>query len=251
MIDCIPHCLICGKELEKSAHIFGNCPIAATIWSLAHIAPPDFVPGEHRGISLGLTILDRNRKKAKCILIQAKKFIEEFKAAKKESFGRKPPFQSVKFNFDTAVKNNKNYFGIGVVARDHMGYLLTAHANSLPGNLNSHYAEHYATRAAVMLARELSLQNVIFAGNSLNVIRELKENSLNLSMIGLCLLDTKRMLSTFPCVELTHIRREGNEVTHSLAQFALSSSESFLWKDCILSFFTRIFQNDCTLNSSK
>ncbi|PKA64058.1 Putative ribonuclease H protein [Apostasia shenzhenica] len=40
MIDCIPHCLICGKEPENSAHIFGNCPIAATVWSLAHIAPP-------------------------------------------------------------------------------------------------------------------------------------------------------------------------------------------------------------------
>ncbi|PKA55484.1 hypothetical protein AXF42_Ash006686 [Apostasia shenzhenica] len=129
MIDSIPHCLICGKEPKKSAHIFGNCPIAATVWSLAHIAPHDFVPGEHGGISLGLTILDRNRKEAslmatilwllwsnqnavlhgkpsqtaECIFIHAKEFIEEFKAAKKESFGKhtatilnakscKPPF---------------------------------------------------------------------------------------------------------------------------------------------------------------
>ncbi|PKA64256.1 hypothetical protein AXF42_Ash009476 [Apostasia shenzhenica] len=92
-----------------------------------------------------------------------------------------------------------------------------------------------------MLAQELSLQNVIFKGDSLNVIRELKENNSNLSMIGLCLLDTQRILSTFPRVELTHIRREDNEAAHSLAQFALSSSESFLWKDCIPSFFDSYF----------
>ncbi|PKA64433.1 hypothetical protein AXF42_Ash007178 [Apostasia shenzhenica] len=111
---------------------------------------------------------------------------------------------------------------------DHMGHLLAAHTISLPGNLNSYYAEYYAPRAAVMLARELSLQNVIFEGNSLNVISELNEYSPNFSMIGLCLLDMQRMLSTFLCVELSHIRRDGNEAAHSLAQFALSSSESFL-----------------------
>ncbi|PKA47788.1 hypothetical protein AXF42_Ash021118 [Apostasia shenzhenica] len=187
MIDCISHCLICGKESKNSAHIFGNCPIAATVWSFDEYTA---------------TILNAN--------------------------WRKPPFQSVKLNFDAVVKDNKNYFGISVVARDHMGYLLAAHATSLPGNLNSHYAKHYAARAAVMLARELSLQNVIFEGDSLNVIRELKENNLNLSIIDLCLLDTQMILSTFPCVELTHIRREGNEAAHSFAQFALSSSESIL-----------------------
>ena len=87
--------------------------------------------------------------------------------------------------------------------------------------------EATAGATALVLANDIGVRRVILEGDSLAVIKVLREGEQPLSPTGL-LLENVRMLSqSFETVLYSHSKREGNSVIHSLARYA-SSIPDFL-----------------------
>ena len=80
---------------------------------------------------------------------------------------------------------------------------------------------------ALPISNDIGVRGVILEGDSLAVIKALREGEQPLSPTGL-LLENVRMLSqSFETVLYSHSKREGNFVVHSLARYA-SSIPDFL-----------------------
>ena len=87
--------------------------------------------------------------------------------------------------------------------------------------------EAMAAATALVLANDIGVRRVILEGDSLAVIKVLREGEQPLSPTSL-LLENVRMLSqSFETVLYSHSKREGNLVVHSLARYA-SSIPDFL-----------------------
>ena len=79
-----------------------------------------------------------------------------------------------KENFDASLFNGTNSVGIGVVVRDHLGCVIATLSQQVNSIHSVDIAEALAARQAVVLARELSLFNMIFEGDCLRVIQALQ-----------------------------------------------------------------------------
>jgi len=84
-----------------------------------------------------------------------------------------PPEVCFKANFDASLFDGTNSVRIGVVVRDHLGCVIAALSQQVNLIHSVDIAEALAARQAVVLARELSLFNVIFEGDCLCVIQAL------------------------------------------------------------------------------
>jgi len=88
----------------------------------------------------------------------------------------KPPKGTIKVNFDAAINKNSGLLGLGVIARDCMGYVLGAKRLSKHMVIDAHPAELMAASYAVSFCLEAGFFHVIFEGDALNVIREVNSN---------------------------------------------------------------------------
>ena len=79
---------------------------------------------------------------------------------------------------------------------------------------------------AVSLARDLGFRNVILEGDSLDLIKALKSAEDSLSPTGLLVDDMKRVASSFERLMYSHVKRNGNRVTHNLAKNVLCIPDS-------------------------
>ena len=79
-----------------------------------------------------------------------------------------------KENFDASLFNGTNSVGIGVVVKDHLGCVISTLSQQVNSIHSVDIAEALAARQAVVLARELSLFNMIFEGDCLRVIQALQ-----------------------------------------------------------------------------
>lgn len=85
-----------------------------------------------------------------------------------------PEASSYKANFDAAIFDRTSSVGIGVVFRDHSGSIIAALSQRIESFHLVELAEALATRRAVMLAKELSLVDVIFESDCLRVVQALR-----------------------------------------------------------------------------
>ena len=65
----------------------------------------------------------------------------------------------------------------------------------------------------MVLAKELSLFDVIFEGDCLQIVQALKK-----TLFGHVVEETKRLGSTLQHCHFQHVRREGNRMAHGLAR---------------------------------
>ena len=86
-----------------------------------------------------------------------------------------PPLEaSYKANFDAAIFDGTSFVGIGVVFRDHSGSIISTLSQRIESFHLVELAETLTAGRAVMLARELSLFDVIFEGDCLRVVQALR-----------------------------------------------------------------------------
>nr|XP_023921584.1 uncharacterized protein LOC112033036 [Quercus suber] len=89
-----------------------------------------------------------------------------------------PPNTCFKGNFDAALFDGLDCAGIGVVLRDSSGNVIAALSQWIDHTSSVELAEALAARRAVVLARELSLFDVIFEGDCLRIVQALKNTGL-------------------------------------------------------------------------
>ena len=91
--------------------------------------------------------------------------------------------------------------------------------------------EAMATETALVFASELGVRRVILEGDSMAVIKALRECDYPLTPSGLLLEDIKLFFQRFDTLLYSHTKREGNFVVHSLAKYDISIPDFLVWME--------------------
>ena len=124
--------------------------------------------------------------------------------------------------------------------RDVNGLVLGSCSKHLPQAYSAVEVEALAAATTLALAEDLGMTRVILGGDSLVVIKALREEEQFLSPIGLLLEDVRMLSLSFQKLLYSHTKREGNSVTHNLARYTNSIPDFLVWMEdvppCIQSF---------------
>ena len=151
-----------------------------------------------------------------------------------------PPANFVKINFDGAVFSKDKFSRVGAVIWDANGLVLGSCSKHLPQAYSAVEVEALAAAIALALAEDLGITWVILEGDSLVIIKALREEEQFLSPIGLLLEDVRMLSLSFQKLLYSHMKRESNSVAHNLARYANSIPDFLVWMEdvppCIQSF---------------
>ncbi|XP_041016156.1 uncharacterized protein LOC121258678 [Juglans microcarpa x Juglans regia] len=131
-------------------------------------------------------------------------------------FGSKK-FQKAAF---THKEERGNRLGVGIAVRDLEGHILASYMQPLHFCSQAEIAEARGLISAVKLCKELSLQRVIFEGDSLQVVNAVKQNAQSYGMLQ-CLVNDVYLILAGITWKISHVKRDANQVAHLLAQKAL------------------------------
>ncbi|GLT29958.1 hypothetical protein SLA2020_047860 [Shorea laevis] len=136
----------------------------------------------------------------------------------------------VKINTDGATSGQQQNFGMGAMARDHVGNVVAAMACKGQGAMAAEIAEACSLNKALQLAQGLSFDRIILESNCANIITAMQNDSPSMnSTLGLIISDSKMLMTSFLSCRFQHIRREGNSVAHELAKRAIQAEVDEYW----------------------
>ncbi|XP_028115287.1 uncharacterized protein LOC114313136 isoform X2 [Camellia sinensis] len=137
----------------------------------------------------------------------------------------------LKINFDGALFKELKAVGVGVVIRNHLGEVMAALSERLPFWVDSDCAEAYAATKAVELARDLGLSDIHLEGDSLRIVKVLREEAEFMSEYGHILLQTVGVCKSFSRFHVSHVGRQGNGLAHGLARMARHQNYHQVWME--------------------
>ena len=108
-----------------------------------------------------------------------------------------PPPGWVKVNFDGGTFKERNLAGLGGVIHNNKGLIMAAFTQTIPLPTSVEMVEVLAARSALVLANELSLNQVQLEGDSEIIINALSKGGKDSSSFGHILLDIKLLSSAF------------------------------------------------------
>uniref|UniRef100_A0A2N9EX83 Reverse transcriptase domain-containing protein n=1 Tax=Fagus sylvatica TaxID=28930 RepID=A0A2N9EX83_FAGSY len=148
-----------------------------------------------------------------------------------------------KVNFDAAVFPKHHSNGVGVVIRNGQGLPVVVACQRFSCVYDISDAEAMAARVALQLAWDSGLRNVEVEGDSLVVIRALKDQARCLASYGEIIMDIQLLAASFHCVNYCHVRRTGNNAAHVLARKVLDLHSEFLvWLEDVPDFLDHVIQ---------
>ena len=134
----------------------------------------------------------------------------------------KPPEQGLyKINYDGAVFTQQNRAGLGVVIRDSEGAVMASMSQQVPLPTTVAQVEALAARRAAVFALEIGITKAILEGDSETIVKELLEPTPSLALHGHLLQDVKSLQNSFNFLSFTHVFRQGNNVAHAMARWAI------------------------------
>lgn len=140
-----------------------------------------------------------------------------------------PIFPWYKVNVDAAVFSHLGMTGISVIIRDHFGLVIDALSKRLPLPLAPLEAEAKALDEATVFAWDIGVRDVIFETDSTTVYRAMESPIdapvyISTIVLGLC-----SRLHEFRTFQASHVGRQGNKSTHTLAAFAKNIDSFVTW----------------------
>ena len=142
-----------------------------------------------------------------------------------------PQAPFLKINYDGAVLQDSNYAGLGAVIRDSVGGVLTSLTENIPLPQTMADMEAVAARKAIMLTRDLNLTSIILEGDSEIITRAIQAKEQSLASYGNLIEEIRKYANSFLNVRISHVKRKGNFVTHSLARHARHVSSLVVWME--------------------
>jgi len=131
-----------------------------------------------------------------------------------------PPSGSVKINWDAALNKNRGFIGLGCVALDWMGNFLGAKCTFQQTMVEPKMAKAISAIHAIQLAITEGFLDVVFEGDSLQLIQDINLASPLLNFTGHYVDSIKHMQMVFNSSKFAHCKREANGVAHLLAKEA-------------------------------
>jgi len=155
-----------------------------------------------------------------------------------------PPTEGkIKVNWDAAVNVKGNCISLGIVARDCNGRFLGARCIRKPFLVEPKIAEAMAALWAVIFCKEVGFFEVVFEGDSLQVVEEILSKTPFLSSSGHLIESIVQELNGFRFASFVHVTRDCNTVAHTLAKEALEHYEEMCCLEetpaCIDNFICR------------
>ncbi|OMO54692.1 reverse transcriptase [Corchorus capsularis] len=139
-----------------------------------------------------------------------------------------PTVGSFKLNVDAAFDKNRGVAGLGAVIRDHNGDVRSYATKQLSFVSDLFYAEIYAIKMGLQLAKEEGLQRYLVESDCLVGISAINSSS-TLFWEGACLIDEIRNLATsFESIRFRHLNRKANYCAHGLAKFAFQTCTDYV-----------------------
>ncbi|KAF4401699.1 hypothetical protein G4B88_000747 [Cannabis sativa] len=263
-------CNRCKSHVEDVCHALWNCPKLHNVWKhfgFIHLFPsslrhaPDFLMVMKGKLSkeefiffIGITWLIWFRRN-KCIF--QNKDIEDsiwipwamemlelhLASAQKDSISKLSkdkvrwsphPLGSFIINTDASLIDGQPGCGLGVIILDHLGALVAAATEFIPGCLSVPLAETLAIRLALKLAATKSLQNFYIASDSQSVITALKGHTRINTDWGILLEDCILASKSFYNLSFIFTPRKCNTVAHCLANWSRLFHVSDVWTSYIL-----------------
>lgn len=108
-----------------------------------------------------------------------------------------PPMGWAKINFDGATFKDKNLTGLGGVIRNDKGLVMAAFTQIIPLPTSIETVEVLAARSALVLALELSLNQVQLEGDSEIIFKALSKGGMDSSSYGHIIKDINHLSSAF------------------------------------------------------
>nr|GMC88088.1 uncharacterized protein LOC109154289 [Ipomoea batatas] len=133
-----------------------------------------------------------------------------------------------KLNTDAAVDEQRNRMGYGWVLRNDTGQFVAAACILGRGLFTPKEAEAMAIREAFSWTKTHGVSRIQVKLNALQIVQSLKHSDDD-SSFDLVILDIKDMLRSLNHVDISHVSRTANSVTHSLAREVCSMSVSQEW----------------------
>ena len=134
-----------------------------------------------------------------------------------------------KINYDGALSNADNKSGIGVVVWDCRGEVIVSLVQQLDQAYQPVEIEAMATCKAVEFGSELGFHRAIVEGDSVLVMKALTCKDNGLAPYAHLINYMSLFSGSFSELSYSHIRRDSNKVTHSLAKLVLTSPSCTMW----------------------
>ena len=106
--------------------------------------------------------------------------------------------------------------------------------------------EALAAIKAVEFGSELGLLNSIIEGDSVVVSKALECKEIGLAPYAHLLKDVSLFSRFYSQISYSHIKKDGNEIIHSLVRLALTSQQCILWIENVPSYALPFVQTDLT-----
>ena len=106
--------------------------------------------------------------------------------------------------------------------------------------------EALAAIKAVEFGSELGLHNSIIEGDSVVVSKALECKEFGLAPYAHLLKDVSLFSGFYSQFSYSHIKKDGNEIIHSLVRLALTSQQCILWIENVPSYTLPFVQTDLT-----
>jgi ribonuclease HI len=161
----------------------------------------------------------------------------------------KPPAEgSYKANFDGAIFAETSEAGIGVIIRNDQGNVMASLSQRIPYPHSVAAVEVYAARSATQFALDLGFRDLIFEGDSLQIITALQHHSSCNTQYGHPITDTITIAQNFISCHFVHVKRDGNRVAHSLAKRARHCEPFKVWMESVPPDLQHVTLSDFLLN---
>jgi ribonuclease HI len=270
-------CFLCCRAIETTHHILWDCPSSQDVWSPSGRKLQKIHSGGENFCELIETLMERLMKNELELFVMIVKGIwkrrngvmhgEQFKhpgevvrqatghlndfrnANMKQGEGMEsspstkakweaPVLDFYKANWDVAISQAENIVGIGVIIRDGQGNVIAALSQQVKSMHDPVTTEAIAARRAVEFCIEVGVQEVIFEGDSMLVVKAIQDSQPNWFPYGQIIDDIKWVMGSLRRWKIRHVKRDANKAAHELSRFATRNSDPYVWLEeppnCIL-----------------
>ncbi|XP_075645214.1 uncharacterized protein LOC142616214 [Castanea sativa] len=142
---------------------------------------------------------------------------------------RPPEFLFFKANFDAAVFKTSSSAGIGVIICNGMGEAIGELTMPIPLANSVAAMEALACHRAMLFAKEIGLTDVIFEGDSAEVIQAIIQGNSDHPDFGHIIDDIRILASDLNSFQYRHVKRNYNVVADALAKKAKNALSLAVW----------------------
>ncbi|XP_028067455.1 uncharacterized protein LOC114270203 [Camellia sinensis] len=136
-----------------------------------------------------------------------------------------------KINFDGVRFKELQTVGVGVIIRNLIGEVMAAMSKQLPFWIDADCAEAFAAAKAIELVKDLGFYDIILEGDSLDIVKALREDVKLLSEYGHLVSQVAAASQLLRCFQVCHVGRMGNMLAHGLARMARGLDHQLVWME--------------------